>query len=60
MPGIGSPRLAEACGIPGLRAWGVNGWPVAWLYIERDAYLDVLRLLGERQDMMAILLNQNT
>lgn len=58
MPGLGSPR-AQACGIPGLRVWGVSGWPVAWLYVERDAFLDVLRLLGERQDMAAILHDDN-
>lgn len=60
MPGIGSPRLAQECGIPGLRVWGVRGWPVAWLYVERDDFLDVLRLLGERQDIAAILHDDNS
>ena len=60
MPGLGSPRLAYDCRIPGLRVWRVHGWPVVWLYVKRDAFLDVLRLLGERQDIVAILHDDNT
>jgi toxin ParE1/3/4 len=55
MPGIGSPALAESVGMPGLRHWGVDGFPVRWFYLERADHLDVLRLLGERQDIAAIL-----
>jgi hypothetical protein len=29
-----------------------------WFYIERDDHLDILRLLGERQDVLAILDNE--
>jgi toxin ParE1/3/4 len=55
MPGLGSPALAESVGMPGLRHWGVDGFPVRWFYLEREDHLDVLRLLGERQDIAAIL-----
>jgi toxin ParE1/3/4 len=55
MPGIGSPALAESVGMVGLRHWGVQGFPVRWFYLEREDHLDVLRLLGERQDIAAIL-----
>ena len=55
MPGIGSPSLAMQSNIPGLRAWGVKGFPVRWFYFERDSSLDVVRLLGDRQDAGAIL-----
>ena len=55
MPGLGSPALAESVGLPGLRHWGVDGFPVRWFYLERSDHLDVLRLLGERQDIVAIL-----
>jgi hypothetical protein len=29
-----------------------------WLYFERDDYLDFMRLLGERQDILSILRDQ--
>jgi toxin ParE1/3/4 len=55
MPGIGSPRLGQLCEIPGLRSWRVTGFPMQWLYFETDDRLDVVRLLGDRQDLVAIL-----
>jgi toxin ParE1/3/4 len=55
MPGMGSPRLGQLCEIPGLRAWRVEGFPMLWLYFEADDHLDVVRLLGERQDIVAIM-----
>lgn len=59
MPGIGSPRLGLLCGIPGLRAWRVTGFPLQWLYFETDDGLDVVRLLGDRQDIVSILTEGN-
>jgi toxin ParE1/3/4 len=55
MPQIGSPRLGQLCEIPSLRSWRVDGFPVQWFYFEADDHLDVVRLLGERQDIVAIL-----
>lgn len=55
IPGMGSPRLGQLCDIPGLRSWGVEGFPLRWFYFERDDHLDVVRLLGDRQDIIAIL-----
>jgi len=54
-PGIGSPVLGKALGIPGLRTWRVTKFPLLWFYFEREDHIDVVRLLGERQDMVAIL-----
>jgi toxin ParE1/3/4 len=54
-PGIGSPTLGKRLGIPGLRTWRVGKFPLLWCYFERADHLDVLRLLGERQDIAAIL-----
>jgi len=54
-PGIGSPRLGKLLGIPGLRTWRVGKFPLSWCYFERGDHLDVVRLLGERQDIIAIL-----
>lgn len=55
MPTIGSPRLGLLCEIPGLRSWRLDGFPMQWLYFEADDHLDVVRLLGDRQDILAIL-----
>ena len=54
-PGIGSPRLGQLAEIAGLRSWRVTGFPLIWLYFERNDHLDVIRLLGERQNIIAIL-----
>ena len=55
MPGLGSPQLAQLCGVEGLRAWPVKRFPLRWFYFERDSHLDLVRLLGDRQDIAAIL-----
>ena len=54
-PGIGSPTLGKRFGIPGLRTWRVTKFPLLWCYFERGDHLDVVRLLGERQDIAAVL-----
>ena len=36
------------------RVWTVL-WGLLWFYFERGDHLDVVRLLGERQDVAAIL-----
>ena len=54
-PGLGLPRLGKLLGIPGLRTWRVGTFPLLWCYFERGDHLDVVRLLGERQDIIAIL-----
>lgn len=54
-PGTGSPRIGQELDIPGLRSWRVSGFPLIWFYFEREDCLDVVRLLGERQDILSIL-----
>jgi toxin ParE1/3/4 len=54
-PGIGSPALGKLLGTPGLRTWRVARFPLLGCYFERGDHLDVVRLLGERQDLAAIL-----
>jgi len=54
-PGIGSPTPGSLLGIPGLRTWRVAKFPLLWCYFDRADHLDVIRLLGERQDIAAIL-----
>ena len=53
--GIGSPTLGKLLGIPGLRTWRVTKFPLLWCCFERSDHLDVVRLLGERQDFVSIL-----
>lgn len=57
-PGMGSPRLGKLLGIAGLRTWRVGKLPLLWCYFERQDHLDVVRLLGERQNIAAILGDQ--
>ena len=54
-PDVGSPRLGKLLGIPGLRTWRVGKFPLLWCYFERGDHLDVVRLLGERQDIITTL-----
>jgi toxin ParE1/3/4 len=55
MPGIGSPRLGQLIGLEGLRSWPLNGFPVRWFYLEQTNFVDLVRLLADRQDIAAIL-----
>jgi toxin ParE1/3/4 len=55
MPAMGSSRLGQLCEIPGLRSWSLANFPLQWLYFEAADHLDVVRLLGDRQDIAAIL-----
>lgn len=54
-PKMGSQRIGQLCEIPGLRSWAVSGFPLRWFYFETKTALDVVRLLGERRDLLAIL-----
>ena len=54
-PGIGSPTLGKLLAIPALRTLRIAKFPLLWCYFERGDHLDVVRLLGERQDIAAIL-----
>ena len=55
MPSMGSPRLGQLCEIANLRSWRVTDFPMQWLYFKAQDHLDVVRLLGDRQDIIAIL-----
>ncbi len=55
MPGIGSPRVEELTEIPGLRRAPVEGFPCGWFYVEHDDFIDVLRLLADRQELTQLL-----
>lgn len=55
MPGAGSPRVGELCGIPGLRVRRVPGFPCGWFYFVAAEHVDVVRLLADAQDLPSIL-----
>lgn len=55
MPGAGSPRMGELCGVPGLRFRSVTDFPCGWFYFIADDHIDVVRLLAEAQDLPAVL-----
>lgn len=57
MPGAGSPRVGELCGVPGLRFRSVAGFPCGWFYFIAADHVDVVRLLAEAQDLPALLGN---
>ena len=53
-PGIGSPVLGQTIGIDGLRTWSIDGFPLTFWYFERETFIDVARLVGQRQDALLI------
>jgi len=55
MPGAGSPRVGELCGIDGLRVRRVSGFPCGWFYFAHDDNVDVVRLLADAQNIEALL-----
>jgi len=49
-PSIGSPTLGRLLGIAELRTWRLQGFPLTFWYIERADHIEVIRLVGQRQD----------
>lgn len=50
-PGCGSLRIADLLDVPGLRVWPVKKFPYLIFYLEREAYLDVVRILHQSMDV---------
>jgi toxin ParE1/3/4 len=55
MPGAGSPRVGELCGIDGLRVRRIPSFQCGWFYFARADRVDVVRLLADAQDIVAVL-----
>jgi toxin ParE1/3/4 len=49
-PSIGSPALGRLLGIDVLRTWRLQGFPLTFWYFERADHIEVIRLVGQRQD----------
>lgn len=54
-PEAGSPRFAHELGLPGLRSWGLQGFPYLVFYVEHEDYVDVWRVLHGHRDIPAWL-----
>jgi toxin ParE1/3/4 len=50
-PSIGSPSLGRLLGIEELRTWRLQGFPLTFWYFERVDHIEVIRLVGQRQDL---------
>jgi toxin ParE1/3/4 len=57
-PAIGSPSLGRELGIDGLRTWAIDGFPLGFWYLDRPTHVDVVRLVGHRQDALRIDLDE--
>lgn len=53
-PAIGSPRVGQEIGVSELRIWRLSGFPAALWYFERADHVDIVRLVGERQDPLVV------
>ena len=49
-PSIGSPTLGRLLGIDELRTWRLQGFPLTFWYFDRAHHIEVIRLVGQRQD----------
>lgn len=49
-PSIGSPTLGKLLGIDALRTWRLQGFPLTFWYFDRADHIEVIRLVGQRQD----------
>ena len=54
-PLTGSLRFAHETGIEELRSWSLRRFPYLVLCLDRDTYVDVLRVLHTRRDVPATL-----
>jgi toxin ParE1/3/4 len=52
-PGTGSPRYADLCNNAELRFWTLDRFPYAVFYIERDSFIDIVRVLHQASDIPA-------
>lgn len=47
----GSPRYGHSLGLADLRAWPLTTYPFLVFYLEREAHIDVWRVLHTRRDI---------
>ena len=54
-PSMGSPHFGLMLNIPGLRTVLTPDFPYTVFYFERDAHVDVVRVLHQRRDIPSLL-----
>ena len=54
-PSIGSSRYAYELDIPGLRSWPLGRYPHLIFYVEREAHVEIWRVLNGKRDIPAWL-----
>jgi toxin ParE1/3/4 len=54
-PNIGSSRYVYELDIPGLRSWPLDRYPHLIFYIEREAHIEIWRVLNGKRDIPAWL-----
>ena len=47
----GSPRIADAVALPGLRVWRVPRFPLLVIALEREDRFDLIRVLHAKRDL---------
>ncbi len=50
-PGMGAPRYADVLKLSGLRLWPLKGFPYLVFYLERNAHIDIWRVLHAQRDI---------
>lgn len=50
-PGSGSTRYAVDLNLPGLRSWPLRRYPFILFYVEREANIDLWRILRADRDL---------
>lgn len=54
-PGSGSTRLGQAIDLPTLRTWPVSDFPLLIAYFDQTDHIELVRVLGQRQDVASSL-----
>ncbi|RIA36171.1 toxin ParE1/3/4 [Ectopseudomonas oleovorans] len=50
-PASGSARYAHELDLPGLRSWPLHHYPYVLIYVEKDSYIDLWRVLHSSRDL---------
>jgi len=58
-PAAGSPRYKELLNATGLRSWLTARFPYIVIYVEKDDYLEIVRVLHQHADIPAHLDDDN-
>ena len=46
--------MGQELGVTGMRTGGITGFPLSFWYFEREAHVDIARLVGHRQQALDV------